>query len=136
MSIASIVTRGRGFGGIPALVTHGFITSDSPPTPTPSTGGVGDWEYLFPKSLYEKKQEVKKLDAAIDLAKAEKKAAEEQRLLAEKEKNKKALKRLSILESKLQEEINRLLEGKAALIRLITDEEECLIVLYSMPFIH
>ncbi len=64
----------------------------------------------------------------------------EEKLLQESNDNKKAAKQVikqAALEAKqAQDEINRLLMMRAELIRRITDEEEALIVLFSLPFIN
>ena len=72
--------------------------------------------------------ELQKRNLQQKLEAAEKKKAQE--------KYKKQLDKLAALEAQAQEEIRSLLEEHRLLIRRIQDEEDSLILIYSLPFIH
>ena len=94
-------------------------------------GGGEGFGYATPhQKLLADKEKLKKLEVKI---------AEVEAIVAEpvpEGLSKKETKKLEKSALKLQEEIRLLLLQRAALIRLITDEEECLLILYSLPFIH
>jgi hypothetical protein len=141
MSIPSIVVRGRGFGGIPALVTHGLESSTTPtPTPTPSglLGGGGplrkhhNYSYIAPYQKYREESEA--LDR--ERASVEREAEDRRKKLSEEIEQTEILSRqLDALDIRTREEINRLLAEKAALVRRIDDEEALLVLMLSNPFI-
>lgn len=109
-------------------------------------GGPSDKRYSYTTPHQRHKEEL--ADLANKIAEQEKlKLLSEERLLQEGNDNKKAAKnaiRKAALErekaaleaKKAQDEINRLLMVRAEMIRRITDEEEALIVLFSLPFIN
>lgn len=142
MSVSSLVTRSF-FGGITGLVTHGL-----------ESGNVAAADYIIyaayngpmpngPRPWYKGGHSAEEHDAEIDrltseISEAETQKAEtEQRLIEAKIKDKQqeAI-ALAALGMKHQAEIGRLLKERAGLIRRLNDEEESLIILYSLPFVH
>ena len=138
MTIASIVTRGRGFGRIPALVTHGLESGATPtPTPTPTGllgGGPGkkrhEYSYIQPYQKY--RDESEKISQKIAQAEID---AEREKKRLEREDTENLARQLEAVDASLREEITRLSLEKAALIRRIDDEEAILVLTLSNPFI-
>lgn len=141
MTIASIVTRGF-FDGINELPTRGFL----PGAGVDANAAVPNVKivlrdekhhpasYSYVRYIEEKKEELQQVENKI--AVAEKAKEDYNKLLAasRREKKRQAFLRLKALEAKAQEEIRSLFTEKARLMRLIQEEEETLIVLYSLPF--
>ena len=71
-------------------------------------------------------------EVAAHLAAQAKKLAARTKLAADREE----LRRLNLLEANAQEQIRLLFVEKQNLMRQLNDEEECLVVLYSLPFMH
>lgn len=137
---------GKAFFG-DAYFPGGHVQSTPTPTPTDDTvllGGMaysGREPYSYVTAYQKHKRELETLAAKIAAAEAALESAEteqqafEEHILREGD-NKKAAKKAALEAIKAREEINRLLMMRAELIRRITDEEETLIVLYSLPFIN
>lgn len=150
MTIPSIVTRGRGFGGSKAIVTHGLEAASPAPTPTPTPspfvilgGGAfpPGWRrelgesYLYPSQrLREEEEKLSKQIARKEHERDAERKRLEQRLAAKGEAETLA-RSLEALDASIREEINRLSIEKAALIRRIDDEEAILTLLLSNPFV-
>jgi len=137
MSVASLVTRGLAFGGIPALVTHGLVSSAAA---VADTGLLGGKAYSFSYGLDRHREELRRRDndTAKRLAEAERRL-EEQRADTKRRKeelrfNQNLARQQQALEAAIREEISRILMERAALIRLIDDEEAALVLLMSLPF--
>jgi len=137
MTIAALVTRGRGFGGVPALVTHGWVSTGAAAA---DTGLLGGKAYSFSYGLDKHRQELirRDEDTAKRLAEAERRL-EEQRAETKRRKdelrfNQNLAREQQALEAAIREEITRILFERAALIRLIDDEEAALVLLMSLPF--
>lgn len=115
--------------------------SATPPTPTndlvllggKAYFGKNHEAYLYASGYQKHRDELNALSKKIDEAE---RLLERLKISLPETKGNNAVDTLAALEAKAQEEINRLLMMRAELIRHITDDEEALIVLYSLPFIN
>ena len=148
-----------GYRGLLAFWAGGAcITSGSPPPPV-IVGAVPNVridldKHLFrpgnlptvEQQLYALRQKENELEqTAQKIAKAEQakevaahNAAQAAKLAARTKlaADRRELTRLNLLEAQAQEKIRLLFVEKRELMRQMNDEEECLIVLYSLPFMH
>ena len=107
---------------------------------TSTSGNAGSGYVFVPAYQKYRIEELARLANELKAAELAKDSLEQRRLEEISKTNKKLAKKqeieISRLEALAQEEISRILELRSELLRRITDEEEALILLYSLPFVH
>lgn len=148
MSVSAVLTQGFGnFGSVNLLPTLGYssvavivedytiyaaYTGPLPAGPVPAYRHKSRSEEVDE----EIDAEIDKLNADISALQATYSESEYNRIQSEISKIREEKLALSTLESQNQAEIRRLFEEKSRLIRRVKDEEESLLVLFSLPFVH